>query len=382
MRPWMSAVVAGALDDRGVVVVDGDLLGRAQVGQRDVLQVDAQVLDEDLAAGEDGDVLQHGLAAVAVAGGLDGADVEDAAQLVDHQRRQGLALDVLGDDQQRPLGLGDLLQQRDQLGDVGDLLLVDQDERLLQLALHRVGVGHEVRREVAAVELHALDDVDGRLDALAFLDGDDAVPADLAHRLGDHLADLGVVVGAMAAMLRMSASSLTGLGQLWPAPSMTASTALRMPRPDAIGVGAGGQVAVAFLEDRLGQHGGGGGAVAGGVGGLAGGLLDELGAHVLVLVGQLDLLGDGHAVLGDGRGAPALVEDGVAAAGAQGALDRPGQLLHANEQGLSRVALEFQLLCRHRMLLLVCRSTFPVFAWFARPAAVRRPIRSHRAGEG
>ena len=75
---------------------------------------------------------QHGLAAVAVARGLDRAHVEDAAELVDHQRRQGLALDVLGDDQQRPLGLGDLLEQRHQLVHAGDLVLVDEDERLLE----------------------------------------------------------------------------------------------------------------------------------------------------------------------------------------------------------------------------------------------------------
>ena len=54
-----------------------------------------------LAAGQHGDVAEHGLAAIAVAGGLDGTDVEDAAHLVDHQRGQGLAFDVLGDDQQR-----------------------------------------------------------------------------------------------------------------------------------------------------------------------------------------------------------------------------------------------------------------------------------------
>ena len=69
-----------------------------------------------LAAGQDGDVVEHGLAAVAVAGRLDGGDLEDAAQLVDDQGGQGFALDVLGDDQQRLVGLGDLLQQRDQLG--------------------------------------------------------------------------------------------------------------------------------------------------------------------------------------------------------------------------------------------------------------------------
>jgi hypothetical protein len=54
-----------------------------------------------LAAGEDGDVLEHGLATIAEAGGLDGAHLQGAAQLVDDQRGQGLAFDVLGDDQQR-----------------------------------------------------------------------------------------------------------------------------------------------------------------------------------------------------------------------------------------------------------------------------------------
>ncbi len=90
----------------------------------------------------------------------------------------------------------------------------------------------------------------------------------------------------------------------------------------AIGIGAGGHMAQAFLEDGLGQDGGGGGAVAGHVGGLAGGFLDQLGADVFVLVVELDFLGDGDAVLGDGRATPALVEHGIAAAGAERALHR------------------------------------------------------------
>ena len=49
------------------------------------------------AAGQDADVFEHGLAAVAVAGGLHGADLQRAAEPVDHQRGQGLAVDVLGD---------------------------------------------------------------------------------------------------------------------------------------------------------------------------------------------------------------------------------------------------------------------------------------------
>ena len=69
-------------------------------------------------------------------GALTAHTLQDAAQLVDDQHRQRLALDVLGDDEQRLAGLGDLLQQRQHVADVGELLLVDEDERVLQLALH------------------------------------------------------------------------------------------------------------------------------------------------------------------------------------------------------------------------------------------------------
>ena len=67
------AGLAHALDDGRVVLVDDDLLGLAEPIGADLLELDADVLGDDLAAGQDGDVLEHGLAAVAEAGGLDGA---------------------------------------------------------------------------------------------------------------------------------------------------------------------------------------------------------------------------------------------------------------------------------------------------------------------
>ena len=79
-------------------------------------------------------------------------------------------------------------------------------------------------------------------------------------------------------------------------------------------------------EDRAGQDGGGGGAVAGDVGGLRGDFVDELGAHVLERVFELDFLGDGDAVLGDGRAAERLVDDHVAAGRAERDGDGVGQL--------------------------------------------------------
>jgi hypothetical protein len=92
---------AGAVDNGGVVLVDGDALGLAEHADRDGLELDAEILADHLAAGQDRDVLEHRLAAIAEARRLDGRDLEAAAQLVDDERGQSLAFDVLGDDQER-----------------------------------------------------------------------------------------------------------------------------------------------------------------------------------------------------------------------------------------------------------------------------------------
>ena len=105
-------------------------------------------------------------------------------------------------------------------------------------------------------------------------------------------------------------------------------------------VGAGGHVLQALGDDRLGQHGGGGGAVAGDVVGLGGGFLQQLGAHVLEGILQLDLLGDGDAVVGDGGRAELLVEGDVAALGAEGDLDGVGQGVDAPLEGRPRLRVE------------------------------------------
>ena len=78
-------------------------------------------------------------------------------------------------------------------------------------------------------------------------------------------------------------------------------------------VRAGGDVLEAFLDDRLAEDGGGGGAVASDVVGLGGDLLGQLGADVLEGVLEFDVLGDGHTVVGDGGGAELLIENDVAA---------------------------------------------------------------------
>ena len=184
--------VAGAVDDRRVVLRDHDAAGAAELRELRVLELEAHLLGDHLGAAEDRDVLEHALAAVTEARRLDRDGGEGAAQLVDDDRRERLALDVLGHDQQRATRLDHGLEHRQEVLDGPDLLVRDQDVRVLEHGLHALGVGDHVRRQVALVELHALGELELEAEGLALLDVHDAVLADLLDRVRDHVADLAL----------------------------------------------------------------------------------------------------------------------------------------------------------------------------------------------
>src|SRR5262249_26916023 len=108
---------------------------------------------------------------------------------------QSLALNVLSDDQQRFAAARNLLEQWKKILHRRDLLLVNQDHRVFKNGFHALGIGYKVWGKITAVELHTLDDFESRLESAGFLNSDDAVLTDLAHRFGDQVADRRVPVG-------------------------------------------------------------------------------------------------------------------------------------------------------------------------------------------
>src|SRR4030095_8600745 len=64
-------LLAGAADDGGVLLVDHHLLGATEHRARSVFRADAEIFRDRLTAGQNREVLQHGLAAIAEAGSLD-----------------------------------------------------------------------------------------------------------------------------------------------------------------------------------------------------------------------------------------------------------------------------------------------------------------------
>ena len=220
--------------------------------------------------------------------------------------------------------------------------------------LHALLVGDHVRGDVALVELHPLRELELHAEGLALLDVHDAVLADLLDRVRDHVADL-VVAGRDRRDARDLVLAAGDLLRLLVAQVLDdlvdrlLDAALERHR-----VRAGGDVLHALPDHRLGEHGRGRGAVAGDVVGRRGDLAHELCALVLEHVLDLDLTGDGDAVVRDRGRAELLVEDDVAAARAERHLDRVRDGVHAALERPASFLVVLQLFMCHTKFL-----TFP-----------------------
>ena len=102
--------VAGAVNNRGVVLGHHNATSSAQDVQSNLIKLETDLGRDNLATCQDADVLQHCLTAITEGGSLDGDGSEGAADLVHHQGGERLAVDVLSHNEQRPRCANDLLQ--------------------------------------------------------------------------------------------------------------------------------------------------------------------------------------------------------------------------------------------------------------------------------
>src|SRR5262249_14786527 len=90
-------LLAIAFNNRRIVFVDLHLLGATEILECYVFELNAKVFEDGFATGQYSNVFQHGLAAIAVARGFDSGAFKGAANLVDDERRQGLAFDFFAE---------------------------------------------------------------------------------------------------------------------------------------------------------------------------------------------------------------------------------------------------------------------------------------------
>src|SRR5207247_11098483 len=141
------------------------------------------------------------------------------------------------------------------------------DVGVLKNGFHALGIGDEIRREIAAVELHTLDDIELGLKRLRLFHGDDAILADSLHGFGNDATNRLVIVGADGADLGDHVAG-DGLGELVEFALLTVAFFVELAANgddgfldaalEGHGVGTSGDGLYAFAVDGLRDNGGGG----------------------------------------------------------------------------------------------------------------------------
>ena len=151
--------VARTVNDDGVFLIDLDLACMTELLHGRILEFKSELARNDLAAGEDSNIAEHFLSLLAEGRSLDRNHGEGAAQLVQNDGGESLALNILGDDKQLLACLNDLLEHGQDVLHCRDLLVCDEDVAVVKNSLHLLSIGSHVGREIAAVKLHTFNDL-------------------------------------------------------------------------------------------------------------------------------------------------------------------------------------------------------------------------------
>ena len=181
-------------DDCRRTFVDREFLGSSKLSQFDVLQLNSKIFADHGSTSQNGNVAKHGFAAITEARGLNSTNVQRASKLINNQQRQRFGVNIFGDDQQWNARLANLFKDRNQRGNIADLLLEDQNLCVFHVTRHGVRTADEVRRNVSLVELHPVNVLNCCLSSLAFFNRDHAVLTDTLKRLSQQFADNMIVV--------------------------------------------------------------------------------------------------------------------------------------------------------------------------------------------
>ncbi|MNE13675.1 hypothetical protein D3C80_1065170 [compost metagenome] len=321
---------AFASDQGGAVFEHQRTVNLAQLGQLQVVEIDAQFSRHHCGPRKYSYVLKHFLAPITIPGSLHRHGAQHSANLIDHQCGQGFAVDVLGDHHQRLAALGHLFEQWQQVSQRTNLVIAQQYTRIGEFDLHLFGVGDKVRGHVPPVETHAIHDVDHGFGGLGFLHAHHAFHTDLFQGVGDQLTDQGVVVGGQCGHLGFFPGRVdrTRLRQQC---RLNQRQALVQAALEVDGTGPGHHVSDAIGKNCLGQYRRRAGAIADRLRRALGCLAQHLGAEVLVSVLQVDAFGDGHAIVTDSRATPGALHQHRLRLGAQGDAYGIGELGGATE---------------------------------------------------
>ncbi len=310
---------------------------------RSRLQIKTELLGDHLAASQGCDILQHRFTTVAKARSLHGYRIEGTTQLVHDQHRLCFAFDIFGDHQQWSGLLYDLLKQWQNFLRAADLLICNQDVRIVENRFHLVRICDHVWGYIATIELHPFYNFKLSVEAARFFNRDDTVFAHFFHRFRDLFADFFICCRDRS-YLRDRLLAFDRLGDLL---QFFNGYLHRFVDPSAQSnwASACSYVLQTFANQGLRQNRCCRRSVTSYIIGLRRHFLHELCAHVLEGIFQFDFLSDGNAVIRNQRAAEFLLQYYVATFWSQCNFYRICQSIYTTKHSATCIFTKLNNLC-------------------------------------
>ena len=313
-----------------------------------ILQGNANLLGDNLTACQCRDICQLCFSSFTVAGCLYRNAGEYITQLVHNQSCQNLAFYVLCNQKQLSACLHYLLQNRQDFLNIGNFLICNQNQRLLQNRYHLIHIRRHVCGKIPSVELHPFYQSQLCFHGLGFLNGDNAVICNLIHCFRNHLADFLIPCGDCRYVCNVLACG-NGLAHSLDFCN-SCFRCLLHPASENNRVCACRNILQTLLNHCLCQNGRCCSTVAGNIICLCRNLFYQLCAHVFIGVFQLDILCNGNAVVCNQGRSEFSVQNHVSALGPQCYLYCICQLIHTCRHCVSGIGAVFDFFCHNAFL--------------------------------
>ena len=319
-------LVACTVNDNSRLFLDFYRFCSSQMIQGGIFQLKTKLLGDHGTAGQDCDILQHLFSSVAVARCFHTYYLQSTTQFVHDQSGQSLALDILSDDQKLLAGLYDLLQKRQDFLNVGDLLVCDQDVRIIQDRFHFLHICGHISGNITSVELHTFYQVKLGLHGLALLDGDHAVAGNFLHSICYHISNFVITCRdcCYSCHLRFAVYFAAHFSDSF---YCTLGCFLHTFTKND-GVRTCLQVFHTLTDHCLCKNGCSCGTVTGYIVGLGSYFFYQLSSHVLESILKLYLFCNGNTIVGDERSAVLFVKNYVSSFGSKRYLYGICQFIH------------------------------------------------------
>ena len=320
-------LIAVAAYDSRVVLGNANLVSGAEIIQGSAFQFSAHIFGDDMAAGQNSDVFQHSLAAVTESRSFDSSAFQSAAESVHYESCQSFAFYVFCNDQQFLAAAGNLFEELEHILEHVDLLVCDQDQRIINHAFHLVRIGYHVRGKVSAVKLHAFYNLQAGAHGLGVFYSNNTVISYLFHSVCNESADLLISRGNGSNLCNgfLGVNRNSSVFNFLNKNANSFFNALLQDHRICTGC----YVSHAFMNHGLSKQSCGGCAVACYVIGLCCDFLYELSAHIFKGILQFDFAGNGYTVIDNVRSAEFLVQNNIPAFRSQSNFYCVSQLINA-----------------------------------------------------